>query len=314
MGVISTRDFFAGLRVVLALDPSRTVLGDVVLDAINSRIVPELEAELEETDDIGKQEEMDRLIRIWKVYGDKRTAEGQSWNKEGAKTVGAVAAKYSRSQADAEDLASEIAAKFYTENRLRTMFDRYNVETGPMGLMNLWKKSLRDESAYSWREFYRKRKNFDSLDEPAEEGHSISERVPDRHVQVDEDSLNSILAEMEEYVEDRLTTPAEKSLFKLWRRVSEHQSQTKLNWSKDIYPTWKEATGLGFNRMLEIKDDISNLVKRFLKDQEGLDLSSRQWSQLKLGMAERIANEMIQKQFASWMLSGIRCAAWYRGA
>ncbi len=312
----SAHPIVAGLMRLLArLDPHDVVLGQVVIDAIENRILPKLHKEMEQEQDAGKREELQQTIALWEKYGDPNTVEGRSWNEDAADVVGGVTRLKGGNDDEAEDLASQLAAMFYTEPRLRTMFDRYDIKTGPKGLMGMWKKTLHDEATSYWRTYWRHDKGFESIDAPSEEGHGLHETIPDVRSTSDEDFLPAALERVFAFVEQHLTGATQKTdrqLLRLWSEQAIDKGPDHVNMSKDIFPSWHEATGLSQTSMDDAWNKIKKLLRKGLEELEGITLNNAQAR--KLHLADSVASEFIEQQMARWIMSRVRTADWYKGA
>ena len=104
--------FFRGLRLVLALDPGRVALGEVVIDAIENEYIPELEKKLEREPDEGKQAEIQELMGVWSDYANRNSSQGRSWNVEGVKVLSNMGNKWGLSESEKEKARPAVLMDF----------------------------------------------------------------------------------------------------------------------------------------------------------------------------------------------------------
>ena len=135
--------FFKGLRFVIALSPNKVALGEVALDVIQRNIIPELQKDQKRAKDEKKKEAIQKEIDEWKVWGDRRTPEGKSWNVEATKIVGSIGKTLFLTESQKEDVAQDVVNEFYRRNLTKKLA---NSTGGPKGMMRLFKDIIVKET------------------------------------------------------------------------------------------------------------------------------------------------------------------------
>jgi len=308
--MITEERFLRGLRLVLAFDgrhlvalnANRIALGVVVTDNIERIIIPKLQKELDSERDEGKQEEIVRQIELWEKYADDSTPEGKSWNIEAAKVVAAQAHKFKLPANDAEDLANDIASEFYTNPRLASIFDKFDIDTGPLGLSRAFKKAVGNWALdVLKKESIRSQKTPVSLNAPTtDEGGTIGDVVPDVSIsELDRSEFKEHLRGLTRHVFKKLNNDNAELLFSLWLEKAEDVGPDKVNFSRHIYPEWTESTGKSKALMDNHWKKIRELMRDYYQDTYARRASVPQQSKI----ANVVAVMFWRQRFAAWMLA-----------
>lgn len=293
--------FFNGLRLVLALDPNRIAIGEVVIDAINNKYVPELEAKIEGEDDLGRLEELEALLEKWERYGSRRTSEGYSWSEEGAKVVKSVANKFGISDSQAEELALDVTSRFYTRSKLMNFILNYDYEKGPEGLMRMFKKAVGQEAITLMRQRLKELKQISLDSKSPYDDREYGQRIEDTsETDLDKSEIREVKREMDKYVLRNLKDDMAKAIYRLWRETAENKGAAGVNLKKDILENEKMMErGLKKGKLDRDMKIINGLIVRFLEDEEGVQLSKRLKKKLRVS---NVASAFWRKMLASWVL------------
>jgi len=305
--------FFRGLRLVLALDPSRVAIGEVVVDAIENEYLPELVDQLEREPDEGRRARIQNLIDVWSGYANRSSQQGRSWNVEGVKVISNVGNKVGKTESQKEELAQAVTVRFYTRPKLRGFIERYDPARGPIGLMRQFKKVVGQEALSlvrlergeqvdpetGERSFRRKTVPLET-----EEGGLIDVLHDTRETELTRREMKETKRDMAKWVEKRLSAKPAKVLFRMWHDIAEERGPDKVNFSKDIYPSWHEVTGKKSSLMDKYWKKIKRLIVEYFLEEEGWDLGPRTKKNLKI--SQRVASSFWRPRFASWMLEVAR--------
>lgn len=298
--------FFASLRNILAIRQGQISLADVVIDAIENKILPEIQDKYEEEDDIGKKEEIEEQIEMWEDYANE-SREGKIWNKEGAKVVSHISQKYDIPDREAEDIANEIAAEFYANDRMRSIFDDFDIDTGPIGLLKLFKKTVANAARDILKKRQREQERDVSMQTPTEGDEGDSGELGDFIEDAKEGDLER--KEIEEVREDlarwmrKELKDDQKLLFNMWFELSEDKDPGKIRWYNDIFPQWHEQTGKGKTMLDRHKKEIYQKIIEYFKNELNFDVGHRTLENLHLASA--VTKRFWRCKFAQWMLQPI---------
>jgi hypothetical protein len=295
------------LRLFLALEPDRTALGEIVLDAIENQYIPELEKRLEREPDEGKKRKLERLIDVWEKYGKRNTTQGRSWAKEAAAIVASICRKAFKNNVESitEDIASDVTSLFYTRPASRAKFMNFDPEDGPSELMKMFKIEVRDHTKDSirtvWKDLQHQR-----LDAPPEEG-GIGDPEDTREDELELYELRDLWDNMSKWVSRHLRDKKTKSFFNIWsKQIREKGGFHNVNLVKDVLPTWKEANGITtkWGNMAGHVKKIRQLMAKYLMEVEKKKLNKQTLKNI--GLTARVAETYWKPRLAAWLLEVYR--------
>jgi hypothetical protein len=292
--------FLSGLRVVLALDPSRVALGEVVIDAINNEYIPELTTMYNKETDERKKEDIAEMIEVWEDYGDRTSSNGRKWNKVGIIQVNRVGNAWHLGESAKEDLAQDLAGRFFgadpSRKKLRNFIIEYDPMKGPNHLLGKFSKAIYQEGIHMMRLALPKQMKNVSLDVPEGVGETLKEI---KETDLDRYEINEFKKEMAKWVRRKLQKKEQKMLFDMWLGLAEDKGAANVNFSRDIYPEWGEATGKSSSSM----DGYWKLIKQTIVDflrEEGMRPSKKLLKNLKVSHA--VARSFIRRRISEWLL------------
>lgn len=309
-----TRDrFFRGLRLVLALDPNKVAIGEVVVDAIEKEYLPQLVDQFEREPDEGRRAEIQNLIDLWSDYANRMAPQGRSWNSEATKVIVNVGNKVGKSEAQKEELAQAVAVRFYTRPKLKRFIENYDPARGPIGLMKAFKRAVGQEALHLVRLERGERvdpetgeRTFTRKTVPlqTDEGGLIETLGDPRETELTRREIKETRREMAKWVRRRLTAEPARVLFDMWQKTAEDKGPDNVNFSRDIYPAWNEETGKSSSLMDKYWKKIKGLIVEYLEEEEGIRLGPRTLKKLKV--SQRVARGFWRRRFATWMLEVVR--------
>lgn len=292
--------FFKGLRLMLALDPRRIAIGEVVIDVIQENFIPDLKERIGREADDEKREELELQLEEWERYGNRRTPEGFSWNEEGAKIIKSVANKFRLSDSQAEELALDVTSRFYTREKFSNFLLKYNYDKGPDGLMKLFKKGIGQEAITQMRKKVKELKQL-SLDSHApHDDREMYDQKGTLDVAFDRYLIKDTKKHMAQWVSRELKAKPAKLLFKQWLEKAEREGPDNVS-QRDLYETWGKDTGLSDSSMDNYWKEVKRKIVEFLEEEEGVNIGRGIKKKLKLS-SEEIANKFIRRRLASWVL------------
>lgn len=288
--------FFKGLRLIIALDPNKVALGEVVLDIIQREVLPKLNTDKKRAKSDKEKESIQEEIDEWEIWGDRRTPEGRSWNTEAAKIVGSIGKTLFLTESQKEDVAQDIVSSFY--GRDQKLLKKLALSTGgPEGMMSFFKRMIIDKTRDIVRAMRKTNIQKDRLIVPLEtDERDLKDVLHKTETDLTKEELQSMRKDMKKWVKPKLSKQG-RILFDMWWKEAEKVGPEKVNFSK-IRPIWIKrsgATNLSDN-WIRIKKQMA----KYLKEVEGLDLSPR--AKRKLKISEVIATNFIRRRFATWML------------
>ena len=293
--------FFRSLRIMLAFNANRIALGEVAIDFIESYILPKMETEYRRESDAGRLDEIGEQIEMWKKYAKRNTPQGKSWNNEAAKVVSSQARKFGFNDGEAEDLANEIASEFYTKPYMSKSLQRFNEDTGPLGLMKLFKKVISDRAVDIFRKQSLNNRNV-SLQSPIGEDGQLGDLLPSTNIsELDRSEIEEVKDDMARWMQNNLSGDT-LALFNLWLNLTQHKDPSRINWSKDLLPTFEESTGNGETMFNRHKKKMMLKMVEYLEDEVGIDVGPRTLKNLKLAAAV-VGRNFWRRRFASWVLA-----------
>jgi hypothetical protein len=284
--------------MLLALSPSRTALGEVVIDAIENEFLPNLKNELAREDDEGKRRKLEDLIELWEKYGDRR-GKGKVWAEDGLKVLSSLANQLTESEK--EDLASDVTAMFYTRPSLRKPILDHDPKDGIDALRKTFKLKVRGAVLDILRTQFKKMRQ-ERLDvDPEEGGIGIQPEAgpSEEEWELEAAKIREVKRAMSSWVMRKLKKKEQQLLFKMWMSIAEKEGPD-VNWSRDIYPAWQDMTGKSTSSGEAYKGVIMQLVVDWLEDVYKQPMSKRQKRKLKV--SEMVFDRFWMPRFAAWML------------
>jgi hypothetical protein len=296
--------FLRGLRLFLALDPGRIAIGEVVIDAIETKFLPELEEAFMREPDEGKRNKIQRLIDIWVKYGNRNSAEGRSWSSEAAKVISAMTSGVYFSESMKEELAADVTELFYRRPAMRKKIHDFDYEKGPKKLMSDFLRKVRDgvkDTLRSSRKFREMEQLPKSLDDDDGDYRDIEDTgQSESEWERGEREIKEVIKRMGKWVKRKLPKDA-KVLYNLWEQASyEKGGPDRVNLSRDILPTWTEATGKKKGMMAKYITQIKKLQVEYLKEKEKLPINQR--TLRNIGLQARVAVNFWMPRMATWLL------------
>jgi len=316
--------FFAGLRMVLALDYNKVVLGEVILDLVENKYLPSLRRKLDKARDESERERLQELIDLWEPYGDRKTSQGADWNKMAAAQVTNATKKWGLGNSDAEELAADVAGLFFIQPATRKNLENFDPEKGPERLGREWRGTVyRQVMDRIMKKFAEKRGGGMTRIEP-DNGFDPIEYVESNVMhEIDKDVLTKIRRQMEKYVRKTLgRDDVAQAVFARWLAVATEKGPEYLRRKmvKEVYePVSAQLADRGKNvnvgglssRWKKIKQAIVD----FFEEEKGIILTDKAKRSLKVscvadvseeGLVGVVASNVYRARFAEWMLSVMR--------
>ena len=297
---------FAALKVLVAKTGSS--LGAVAAMAIRDNFIPRLEKELDSESDPVRQEKIQETLKRWK------SAMGSSrWEYMAHSMVETAAAGWHRdSDPDertlgpsfADDIEQETAYVFFSDQRMKTVFEKFDPMGGPKAFVNYWNAVLRNAVSNTARKFLK--------EEPE---HHFGERggpdeIPARKesTELDERAMQDAKAGLDRYIAEKFSGgrhELERLVYQTWMDAAAKSGAGSVFLSRDVLPVvYGEMKDKGFSisssTVYNAWNDVAKTIARYFRNELGMPLSNRTKRNLKL--AERLAYSEYRRRLAAWVL------------
>jgi len=315
--------FFASLRKMIALDTSRTAIGEAAVDHIERLYIPELERLIEEEENPAEREDLERALRLWRdsVSGSERA----KWNQEAARAVqGVVQFKWRQPESVAEDVAQEIAKAFYDTPRMYKIFDRFanlgkgdeavkeGLLQGPVALMRLWKSAITMDAMWRIRLLVKHHQEFPGtrvteVKSPEGEARDVFETLEaPEAVELDAPLLKKMFRDLSRYVIREAGDEVNRDLFKTWVRKALAKGADGVRFGRDVLPDIMERHGLGKSIVYRRWGQVVSTIISFFEKVRDMRLTERAKRSLRAsgGSEAVVSSEFRRRAFARWMLGG----------
>jgi hypothetical protein len=308
------RDFFASLRRMLAINLGGMNLGAIAQEFIKKVAIPRVQKRLEGETKEKEKKELEDLLALYFKYADPKSQEGKLYDKTAVNLVFQIGRSWKMPQEDQEDLMQDIAVDFYQPRSklgvdLREALGRFDETDGPVALNKLWasiidrrlQSTLRDKKLqYKERTVDLRKDEDDNELDPFSNLHAPGQ-VDERHVQ-------ELIKGLPVYVNQRVTKPEMKEMFKLW---FDNARDHDVNMKKEVYPKvmkkygTPEMTLAGWWRMTQ------KVVMQYFIDELGPEIAPRIKNIMHLGAVETVTHIAYRRKLSKWMLGGLLYAKVY---
>jgi hypothetical protein len=314
-GRITMRDFFAGLRLVLAYtNLEKMNIGAIAHQFIRDTIIPSLQKRKEKAKTDTDIDRYDRLIEQYELYSNMRNPEAKVFDSVAANIIRHRAQQSSLNDEDTEDLMQTLALGFFQPlrvdgNDLRQTMEKYmkDQEKGPLFLKNYWAHIVDLRTQYFIREWKRKHKETTFRREENDEGDELDPMVNIRAPsQIDEGYVRQVMKDLENYVHKNVRNSKYSELFDVWFDLAQKKGADKVRMDKDVYSVLRdrgfEGTEPTFNyHWMEVKRIIARF---FQKELEGEGYNGIK-KILRMSSVEFVAYTEYRRRLAAWVLEGV---------
>jgi hypothetical protein len=200
--------FFTEIRTMLAreygarLQTKNSAMGEVVINKINTDFIPDLTKKLEREDDPAEREKLEKVIELWREYGDKRNPLSRKWNTIATNEVADTFR--SLDDAEAEDAAQNIA-KMAWERDWIMQSGRFSPEQGPVALQKHWRGIVRRKSKDEFAKFIKTLDKSRKVPSTTEEGYDIVQQQPVVYTELEKMINREVRYDLARYVHERAT-------------------------------------------------------------------------------------------------------------
>ena len=325
------RDFFAGLRLVLAYtDLEKMNLGSVVWQFIREDIIPKLQKKLDSATTDNEKARLVSLIEEYEKYSTPGSPEARLYNKTAANIVRTLAQRSSMSDEDAEDLMQQLAVDFYVSlpsqaiqrkqergekpsakspsgHTLADYISTTDIMGGPLAINKMWMRNVQFRTQFRIRELQRRHQEQIVDMQETDEGEELSPmslvRAPS---QIDEGYVRQVMKDLETYVHKNVRNSKYSELFDVWFDLAQKKGADKVRMDRDVYSVLRdrgfEGTEPTFNyHWMEVKRIIARF---FQKELEGEGYNGIK-KILRMSSVEFVAYTEYRRRLAAWVLEGV---------
>lgn len=302
------RDFFANVRIMLAIDLNNMNLGSIAQEFIKDVIIPRIKKKISSSRDEKEQVKLSSLLELYELYSNPRGREGRLYDKTAVNLVYQISNRWRIPNDDKEDLLQDIAVDFYQPRSalgkdLRGALARFNELDGPLKLNNLWAAVIDRRLQSTLRDMSRQYKEKTLRREVDDEGNetSLFDRI---HApgSVDERHVKELMGGLEKYVISRLKRPQDKEMFLLWYdAVQDHT----VNMRREVYPKLNADYGTPLSTLAGWWRDTQKIIIQYFVKELGPGVEQRIKNVMRLGSAEVVTHVAYRQSIARWMLGGL---------
>ena len=325
-------------RLIIALSPKKVALGAVMEDIIDNEIIPQVKKIINSTDD---EADKSRLADLADELKKSTVGGGKKWN--GIATGQVVKALSKNKNPDdhlAEQMAQDVALKFYSSQRVREFYKGWleNVEKGIergkkegtiSGLIKLWSMVIFKQTQEVFRKYmntrykgvpHDERGKEISLDYDTEEGRNVHESMPSRGQQGtpildDEFILDALIDTHRTFTRKWKPDDGRSIYFNLWwNNIAQGKPIERKILQDDFAENYEKQTGESPKRddnkwkssfqgwQKEVRKEVSNFLKR--KYDIGLEdksVTDKIRKKMKKSSCSMIGNVILR-----WMLASLK--------
>jgi hypothetical protein len=305
-------NLYAVLRKVIADLRSKEALGAVVVDAIQSVIIPKVERMITQEHDVNRQSVLQELLEQYKQYGDDRNPLSKTWGNIGNNAVEYQAQAIWRAQPmEQEDAVSELIGNFYSNPAWVRSFDAFDPLKGPAGLAGYWKMMIGRKSQDFFRDLKKEQSSIQQVEEDEEGNADPFARIPAPHSQPEIDTLNMAeqLEGLDDYVRSHAISEGGKDrapvmieLFDMWWDLTSREKDVG---RRQIYQKYKERhpdSPISLSGLDDNMKRVDRLIARFFTEELHYKLPEWLRKKLRMGSVDVIAAETIRQRMARWVL------------
>lgn len=299
--------FFAGLRIMLALDRMSKALGDIATDVIKRVFIPDLKKDLRDAKTDAEKSRIEDLISQYEKY-----STSSEFAEIAERVMDSQASRFNLGNVAKEELKTEVAGDFYLPLKVggKTLMDdleKHDVKRGPLEYTKYWSTILKYRTYWRMREVVRKEERF-RRDEEGDDREPLLERIPGKKESlIDSEGMEEIKRRMVSYVHKHSYDEAMKALFDRWMDVSDRGGADALFGQRKIdellYKPLMEKYGISKSGLNERMMDLKNMiVNDFFPKELGVRVTDALKKQYHVGSVEIVAREEFRRRFAAWIL------------
>lgn len=296
---------------------SRPWMSAIAAEAITEKYIPELEKRLEKETG-NKAKALEKLIDEYRKYATPRTKENAMFDAKANYLIVDIAKAFGLDRHMAEDMAQDLAVKFYNDPKIKNVFNKFNPLDGPKKLSYLLSSVVRLRGRTWIRDEIRRNPMYHQREERSdlpEQKRAPGAPVP---MGVDEEvagvlegekmAIREIANDMTRFVNRKLRGDGPQLVFAHWLDQVKSVGPRNVKMNKVFDAAVREMKDRG---MPEIKKsmlyrywtEIKKAIARFFESELNVKLTPAMKSKLKIArLDEIVAHTYIRRFVASWVL------------